>query len=208
MVPVVSVIVPAGPQANQFAVEVDTDAAAHADDHCLAMEDLQPLIEVVYDILGYLVDSLPRADHRFQLRPLRLELLPALHLLALGSLLELGVDVRLFVLVQGQLRKAALVIDGHRGPVLNRALDVVDTDVVAEHGPRVGVPKLYRCTRESNERGVGQRVSHVSGEPVDEVVLAAVGFIGDHHDIAPIRQLRARIHRSQYTPSPPGRGQG
>ena len=80
-----------------------------------------------------------RADDRLELRPLGLELLPALDLLALGGFLELRVDVRPLALLQGQLGEAALVVDGHRGPVLDGTLDVVDADVVSEHGARVGV---------------------------------------------------------------------
>ena len=91
-------------------------------------------------------------------------------------------------LVQLQLGQAALVVDRHRGPVLHRALDVVDADVVPEHGARVGVLELDGRSREADERGVGQRVAHVAGEPVDEVVLAAVGLVGDDHDVVPLRQ--------------------
>ena len=39
---------------------------------------------------------------------------------------------------------------------------------------------------EPHERGVGQRVSHVTGKPVDEVVLAAVGLVRDDHDVTPV----------------------
>ena len=190
---IVSLTVPTGTQSDQFAVEVDADAAAHADDHRLAVQRLKPLLEVVHDILGDLLDPIFRADHRLQLRPLRLELLLTLHLFALGGFLEIGVDLRLFVLVQGQLRQAAFVVDGHRGPVLNGALDIVDADVIAEHGPGIGVLKFYRCPGESDEGGVGQCVSHMTSKPVDEVVLATVGFVGDHDDIAPVRQFRMGV---------------
>ena len=67
------------------------------------------------------------------------------------------------------------------------ALYVVDADVVAEHGPGVGVLKLDGRPREADERGVGQRVPHVAGVPVDEVVLAAVRLVGDDHDVPPLR---------------------
>ena len=55
-------VVPAGTQAHQFAVDVDADAAAHADDHGLAVNDLQPLLEVGDNVLGDLPDALLRAD--------------------------------------------------------------------------------------------------------------------------------------------------
>ena len=37
---------------------------------------------------------------------------------------------------------------------------------------------------------MGQGVTHVPGKAVYEVVLAAMGFVGDHYHIAPIRQHR------------------
>ena len=77
---------------------------------------------------------------------LRLELLLALDLLALGHLLELGVDVRALVLVEVELGEAALVVDRDGGAVLDGPLDVVDADVVAEDGARVLVgPARWAC---------------------------------------------------------------
>ena len=51
------------------------------------------------------------------------------------------------VFVECQLGQPALVVDRHRGPVLHRPLDVVDADVVAEHGPRVLVGQFDRACR-------------------------------------------------------------
>ena len=186
-------MVPVGTQAHQFAVKVDADAAAHADDHGLADHDLPPLLEVGDDVLSDLLDALLRADDGLQLRPPGLELLLALYLLALGGLLEVRINARPLALVQRELGQTALVVDGHRGPVLHGSLDVVDADVLAEHGPRVGVFKLDGRSGEADERGVGQRVAHVAGEAVDKVVLAAVGLVSDDHDVAPVRQGRVGV---------------
>ena len=41
---------------------------------------------------------------------------------------------------------------------------------------------------EADKGGVGEGVAHVAGEAVDEVVLAAVGLVGDDDDVAPIRE--------------------
>ena len=84
-------------------------------------------------------DALLRADDGLELRPLGLQLLAAVDLLALGCLLETGVDVRLLLFVDRQPRETALVVDRHRGSVLDGPLDVVDADVVAEHGTGVRV---------------------------------------------------------------------
>ena len=124
---------------------------------------------------------------------MRLELLLALDLLAFGGLLELGVDLRPLGLLQLQLGEPALVVDRHGRAVDDRALDVVDADVVAEDGARVGVGLLDRRAGEADERGVRQRVAHVPGEAVDEVVLAAVRLVGDDDDVAPVREHRVAV---------------
>ena len=141
-------------------------------------------------------------DDRLELRPLRLQLLAAVDLLPLGHFLEAGIDRRLLRLVESQLRQAALVVDRHGRPVLDRPLDVVDADVVAEHGAGAGVGQLDGRPGEADERGVGQRVAHVAGVAVDEVVLAAVRLVGDHHDVAAARQQRMPVARLP----PPARG--
>ena len=143
----VIVVVPGGAQAHELAVEVDADATAHADHHRLALERLPALLEMGNDVRRDLPDALLRPDDRLQLRPPRLELLLALDLLALGHLVEVGVDARPLVFVEGQLGKAALVVDRHRGAVLHRALDVVDADVVAEDGAGAGVLPTRRACR-------------------------------------------------------------
>ena len=129
---------------------------------------------------------------RLELRPLRLQLLAAVDLLPFGHL-EARVDVRLLVLVEGQLRQAALVVDRHGRPVLDRAPDVVDADVVAEHGAGAGVRELDRRAGEADERGVGQRVAQVARVAVEEVVLAAVRLVGDHDDVAPLGEERMPV---------------
>ncbi len=86
--------------------------------------------------------------------------------------------------------QARLVVDRHRGAVLDGPLDVVDVDVVAEDRARVAVGQLDGRAGEADEGGVGQRVAHVAGEAVDEVVLAAVGLVGDDHDVAPLAEQR------------------
>ena len=159
--------------------------ATHADHHRLAVHRLLAALEVLHDVAGDQREALLRADNRFELGPLRLQLLAAFDLFAFGHFLEADIDRRPLGLVEGELRQPALVVDWHRRPVFDRALDVVDADVVAEHGASAGVGQLDGCPGKADERGVGQRVPHVAGVAVDEVVLAAVRLVGDHHHIAP-----------------------
>ena len=136
---VVVLVVPVRAQARELAVQVDADAPAHADDHRLAVHGLDALLEMRDDVLGDQLEALLRPDHGFELRPSSLELLLAIDLLAFRRLLESWVDSGTLALIEGQLGEPALVVDRHCRLVLDRALDVVDADVVAEHGAGVGV---------------------------------------------------------------------
>ena len=95
--------------------------------------------------------------------------------------------------VEGELGEAALVVDGHCGPVLHRAPDVVDADVVAEDGAGVGVLQFDGRAGEADERRVGERVAHVAGEAVYEVVLAAVRLVCDDDDVAALGERGVRV---------------
>ena len=155
---------------------------------------------MLHQILGDEADALLGADDGFQRGPLGLELLLVVDFLAFGGFLEIRVDLRLFRRLQLQLGEAAFVVDGHGRLVLDGALDVVDADVIAEDRPRVGVGLLDRRAGEADEGGVRQRVAHVPGEAVDEIVLAAVRFVGDDDDVAPVGEQRIFAR-----PSPRGR---
>jgi hypothetical protein len=48
---------------------------------------------------------------------------------------------------------------------------------------------------EAHEAGLRQGVAHVAGEAVDEVVLAAVGLVGDDDDVAPVRKHGVAVAR-------------
>ena len=204
---VVVLVVPVRAQARKLAVEIDADATAHADDHRLAVHGLGALLEMRGDVPGDQLEALLRPDHRFELRPSGLELLLAVDLLAFRRLLEAGVDPGTLALVERRLGEPALVVDRHCRLVLDRTLDVVDADVVAEHGAGVGVLKLDRRAGEADERCVGKRIAHVPSKAVDEVVLAAVRLVGDDHDVAPLREHRVAVALLP-APSPRGRGSG
>ena len=180
------VVPPVRPQALEFVVQLDADAAAHANDHGLAVHHICPLIEMGYDVLGDEAQALFRADDGLKLCPPGLQPLLAFDLLAFRRLLEVRVDVRAHALVQGELGQTALVVDRHGRPVLDSALYVVDADVVAEDGAGVGVGEFDGRPCEADERRVRQGIAHVPGEAVDEVVLAAVCLVGDHHDVAAV----------------------
>ncbi len=192
----VVVAMPIRPQRDDGVVQVHADAPAHADDHRLAFHRLEPPLEMRHQVGGHQRHAALRAHQRLQLRPAALQLLHLLDLLAFGCLLEVPVHLGAFGLVEQQLRQAVLVVDGHRRAVDHRLPDVVDADVVAEDRPRIGVGARDGRAGEADERGVGQRVARVPGEAVDEVVLAALRLVGDHHDVTPLGQCRGVLLRA------------
>src|SRR6185437_10828279 len=92
-----------------------------------------------------------------------------------------------------QLCKPALVVYRNGRLVLNGPLDVVHADVVAEHRPGVLVGQLDGSAGESDESRVREGVMHMPGEAVNEVVLTPVRLVGDHHDVASLREDRVLV---------------
>ena len=166
---------------------------AHANHHRLAVHDIETGCVMAADISGNLAEAALSADNRFKLRPFGFEAFLALDLLAFGGFLEIGVDAGPLGVAESQTSETALVVDRHRRLVLHGTLDIVDAYVVTENSSGVSVGELDGSSGEANERSVGQGVAHMSGETVHEVVLAAMGFIGDHDDVAPIRQQRMPV---------------
>ena len=126
------------------------------------------ILEMLHQVLGDQGEALLGADERLDARPFALEALLLALGLVFGQVGDLGVDLRLLVLVEFDPRQAALVVDRHGRAVLDRAADVVDVDVVAEHGGRVDVVLLDRRAGEADEGGVGQRVAQIFGEAVGD----------------------------------------
>jgi hypothetical protein len=56
---------------------------------------------------------------------------------------------------------------------------------IAEHGLRVLVAAFSRRAGETDERSLRQRIAHMLGEAVNEIVLAAVRFVIDRRDVRP-----------------------
>ena len=198
------VLRPLGPQLDQGVVEVDADAAAHADDHRLAVHRLEAFFKVRHQVGGHERDALGITHQRFEGSPLCFQLFLGGLLLAFGDLLKLLIEPGQLSGIEGEFGDAALVVDRHGGLIGHGALNVVDGDVLTEHGPGVGVDLFDRRAGEADEGGVGEGITQVAGEAVGhhaglivnlaaEAVLAAVRFIGDHHDVGAGAQLGHRF---------------
>ena len=117
--------------------------------------------------------------------PFELRLLLRVELRVLDQAVEVVVQVRVDEL---QLRRAVLVEQRHRRAVLDRLLEVVDRDVIAEDllGPLLAGDQ--RRAGEGEEERLRQRGPHVQRQ---RVVLAAVRLVGQHDHVRPVaEQLR------------------
>ena len=124
-----------------------------------------------------------------------------LQFFAFGRVLKIRVNFRFFRRLQFQLGEPAFVENRHGRLVLDGALDVVNGNVIAKHCPRVGVGLFNRRAGEADEGGVRQRVAHVPGEAVNEIVLAAVRLVGNDDDVAPVgkqRMFAAFVFREKF----------
>ena len=160
---------------------VETEAGAEVDGR-LSDEPINPASVTKAATTLWALERLG-PDHRFEGRPLGLEILFLLDLLSFCNLLELRIDLRPLLLVNVDLCETALVIDRDSCLVLDCPLDIVHADVVPEDVPGVLVLLLDRRAGEPDEGRPRKGVPDMAGEPVDEVVLAPVGFVRDDDDV-------------------------
>ena len=197
----VVVAMPFWAQLDDLVVERDANPAAHADDHGLAVQADGAVLEVLHEVLGDHGEALLGADDSLNVRPFALELLLLALGFVFGQLGNLVVELRLLVLVQLDTGDTALVIDRNRRAVLDAPVDVVNINVLAEHGGRVHVFLLDRRPCEADEGGVGQGIAKVLGEAIGDfaglalhlgskAVLAAMRLVGNHDNVAAVGQDR------------------
>ena len=142
-----------------------------------------------HQVLGDLLQSVVTSNQVVFSGKLLFQLL--LLLLVEFSLLDQVLQVVLEILIcQLQFGNAVLVKEGNGRPVLDGLAEVVDADVIAEDFLRLLLPGHQWRAGEADEGGFGQGISHVEGQ---RVVLAAVGLVGHHDDVGPVRQLRVPL---------------
>lgn len=124
---------PVRAQSGNLSEQVNTDAAAHADDHRLAFDGLLAFLKVIYEVRRHPPHALLGTHHRFQPRSLAPQF--GLHRLfrAIGHLFKIGIESGALGFVELGFRQAAFVVDADGRAVLDRALDVVHVNVLAEH---------------------------------------------------------------------------
>ena len=97
-----------------------------------------------------------------------------------GSCQDLGDVLREILVDKLEFGDAVFVVERNGVPVINRLLEVVDRDVIAENLLRPFLPGHQWRSGEADERSVRQGIPHVQGE---DVVLAPVRLIGDDDDV-------------------------
>ena len=192
--------VPLRPQLDDALVEVDADAPAHADHHRLGR---------VAGCLAWRASKCATRSSAIRSRRLSVPTIASrrAHLLfsfsrrcdlfGLGDLLELGVDLRLLGLSRGRSWRARPRSRSARWHRLARRAGCRRCRCSCQRRPGCSVGQFDGRAGEADKGGVGQRIAHVPGEAVDEVVLAAVGLVGDHHDVGTLTEQRMRARRAR-----------
>ncbi len=176
------------------------DIPAHAHDHGLACQGGGACLEMLDQVSGHFPDARLGPHQFFQRSPFALGTLTNGDIFfILDDFFDFLVELFDVRLVDIQLGQTTFVVDGHRRTIVHRILNVVDTDVVTEHRAGVLVFTGNGRTGKTDERGIGQGIAHVLGiaelvftglliQHRLQPVLAAVGLVGDHHDIVPLAQ--------------------
>ncbi len=170
-----------------FCVHAQRGRLVDGNHHRLALE--APAGEMPHDVLRHRVEAIVAGDEVVLARQLLLQprLLLGIELRALDQVVDLLVQVRVDEL---QLGRAVLVVERHRGAVLDRLLEVVDRDVVAEDLLRPFLARDQRRAGEGEEQRLWQRRAHVHRQ---RVVLTAVRLVGEHDHVRPVAQHLRRL---------------
>src|ERR1035438_8079100 len=89
---------------------------------------------------------------------------------AASTFLKVWVNLRALFRLQINLRQPRLVINRHGGLVFPGLQNVVNVNVIAEHGLRVLVAAFNWRAGEADERWLRQRIAHVFGKTVNEII--------------------------------------
>ena len=130
-----------------------------------------------HDVLGHGVQPVVACEDMVlppQL-PFQLGLLLGIEFRLFDEIVDVFVEIRVHQL---QLGGAVLVKERDRRSILDRLLEIVDGDVIAENILRPLLPGNQRGAGKSDEQRAGNRRPHVHGQ---RVVLAPVRFVG-HRD--------------------------
>ncbi len=110
-----------------------------------------------------LSQSLLRTDQPLNRRPLRLLLFLFRQPVIFEQGLDLGVDLRLLILVQIDPGKTALVVNRNGRPIFHRTADIVDVDIFAKDGRCIHIRRFDRRSCKAHEGGVRQRLTNIMG---------------------------------------------
>ena len=107
-------------------------------------------------------------------------------------------------MVQVEFCQPGFVVDRHRCAVIDRILNVVDRDIITEHGTGIFIFRGNRRAGKAHKRRIRQRVAHMfcvavfidtrlSVQRGAQAILATVRFIRNHHDVAALIECRMAL---------------
>ena len=180
-------------------VHLDGGYLIDADNHALTDRRLCIVIatefkaahEMAYQVFGDLFQSVVASNQVVFPRELTLQLF--LLIVVQFRCLDERFQI-LFEVFVGELKFGdSIFVEQRDGrTIFNRLLEVVNADVLAKDFLRLLFARHQRRAGEANKRRVGEGIPHVQSQ---RVVLATVGLVGHHDDVAAIGQLRILLAR-------------
>ncbi len=138
---------------------------------------------VLHKIAGHLVKAFPGRDDVVVALEFLLQALFHIDIARLQLLQLFGDPLVQIADRHPKFVATRIIIERHRGLVLDGPLEIVGGDVFTEHPPSDLVILEERRTGEADIAGVRQGIAHVKRQ---SPVLGAVGLIGDDDDIVPL----------------------
>jgi len=180
---IVVFMMPFRTQLCYFLIKLNADSTTHTNYHGFTFENFQAFLKMLDYILSNELYPFLCADNCLELSPLGFKLFFPFKFFALCNLFKFRIDFRFFTLIEVKLGQAAFIIDGNRGLVFNRPLNVIDADIISENCSGISIGSFEWSSGKSYKRSSGQSISHMPGITVNKIILAAVGFIGYDHNI-------------------------
>ena len=155
-------VLPLWTQLQHLAVYLHGSILVVGHNHCLARQFLLAvLLIVVYDVTAQTVNRVGMTEY---LLDAAMILASLVDLLLRGTFLcqtvELVIQFLQHLFVQVQVHHTTLVINGTGGTILHGLSHVVHVNVVTKYLLGVSISLANWCSRESDERGMGQSLTH------------------------------------------------
>src|ERR1035437_676222 len=202
-------IIPAGFESDNFIKEIDSDTAAHRDNHSFAIKYFLTGFEVIDYILCEIFNSLLVANDSFQAGPFSFSALFAGNLLIEFKLIIEFLNQVSPLFIEINLSQAAFIINTNGSTIGDGLSYIININIITEDLGSVDISTFNGSACETDVSGIRQGIAHILGETVSDsltddflailinnifeggfkTILSAVSFVGDNDYVSSIGEL-------------------